>query len=614
MPKKAGQTGAEFHELACMNGRSIAVVFGFFLLAGLSAWGLLSKRAAAPAKEDPTDWASDEFDIWEQPAQWPEGLVAADSLVVLTAFTRTEDSTVIWHLGVEPLTVPEGCAVQAWRGGWLIGNRIGSWKDQPGAMAAKWHPRRDGVTRLLRLDNGDIRSSYTPNFDDSPMIHTTWDAPASDAGPRVHLPLEWADWFRRIPEEVPIEHLAIGAYPLERMPARDSLTWIAQSVWLELTLRDGTCLQAFGGVDSTEAVTRGGSWVDGVWYRSTSGSGTPWEALPQCPDRASELQEKEGVNFDFAVMTPTENSRAEHLSDNRLIWHVERGSVRASDGVEVLSENSNAEPLDARRNLLGTARNHRTGESMDLVWEGQHVIAITDGNPVWEWSVETDVAPQIWELDLYRNGKFQVAIGAGKQFDVVDVLGRQVRGFPKSWSNGFSAFAVFDYDRNRQYRILLATPSGELFNFRKEGERTPGWKFKAQSGRHIVALSHLRVGPKDYIFAGQNDGSMRFLKRTGEDRFQSEVVLPIAQTPAFRLGKDIESSTVLYIDKDGWLQEQVLGTEEFTGLSRMTRGRSVQVADLTGDGIPEVVVQTDEGEEWWDARNQRIQIQSVTEN
>ena len=58
---------------------------------------------------------------------------------------------------------------------------------------------------------------------------------------------------------------------------------------------------------------------------------------------------------------------------------------------------------------------------------------------------------------------------------------------------------MFDYDKNRQFRFLLAAPNGEVFNFRKEGERTPGWKFKAESGRHIVRLSHLRIGPRDYI-------------------------------------------------------------------------------------------------------------------
>jgi hypothetical protein len=38
----------------------------------------------------------------------------------------------------------------------------------------------------------------------------------------------------------------------------------------------------------------------------------------------------------------------------------------------------------------------------------------------------------------------------------------------------------------------------------------------------------------------------------------------------------------------------------------MTRGQAVSLEDRTGDGIPEVVVQIQDGEEIWGARNQRI--------
>jgi hypothetical protein len=214
----------------------------------------------------------------------------------------------------------------------------------------------------------------------------------------------------------------------------------------------------------------------------------------------------------------------------------------------------------------------------------------------------------VWEVDLYRNGKYQVAIGVGKRFHLIDVLGREVEGFPKRWSDGFSAFAVLDYDKNRQYRFLLAAPNGQVFNFRKEGERTPGWKFKPRSGRYIVNLAHLRIGPKDYIFASQDDGTVRILGRTGEDRYESPLRVPVGQSLAFRLGKDLPSSTVLFVDEEGWVQERTVATNEAVGMSQMSRGTSVRVEDRTGDGIPEVVVTTPDGEEIWDARNQRLAI------
>lgn len=259
------------------------------------------------------------------------------------------------------------------------------------------------------------------------------------------------------------------------------------------------------------------------------------------------------------------------------------------------------------RAVLGTARNHRSGKTMDLVLENNQVFAMEGERIVWDLEVESGVLPQTWEVDLFRNGKYQVAVGAGKRFHLIDVLGRSVKGFPKKWSDGFSAFAVFDYDKNRQFRFLLAAPNGKLFNFRKEGERTPGWKFTPRSGRYIVSLAHLRIGPKDYIVAGQDDGTVRILSRTGEDRFNSPLRVPTNQSLAFRIGKNVKASTVLFVDEDGWVQERTIGSNEAVGMSRMTKGQSVRVEDRTGDGIPEVIVNTSEGEEVWNARNQRVE-------
>ena len=114
------------------------------------------------------------------------------------------------------------------------------------------------------------------------------------------------------------------------------------------------------------------------------------------------------------------------------------------------------------------------------------------------------------------------------------------------------------------------------------------------------------MGNKDYVFAGQDDNSVRFLKRSGEDRFDSPLEFPSGQNPVFRLGSSLASSTVLFFNAAGVLQERTVGTNHPTGMHSLTNGLSVNLEDRTGDGIPEVVVKTNRGEEIWDAGNQRI--------
>jgi hypothetical protein len=469
-------------------------------------------------------------------------------------------------------------------------------------MAAHWQPRSGGRTVQVLLSDGTVESSFErfgAAVKNEKLV--TQVGGAGQPGTSV-LPQSWAAWYGRMVGNSAVQAAAVGANPTAMAQVPDSLDWLVESAWLICQV-DGMRLRAYAGIDSMAAVQRGGSWENGVWYIPAKNDSSLWSRIPAY--RSDENQAP--AAFEFARWSQAESRTGRALPDGRLVWTVQEnansgGTVVADAVVAPLETTASPEPTG----ILGYARNHRSGGRMELRSEEGRVVARENGRDVWSVEIETDAVPEVWEIDLYRNGKYQVAIGAGKRFHVIDVLGREVKGFPKRWSNGFSAFAVFDYDKNRQFRFLLAAPNGEVFNFRKEGERTPGWKFKAESGRHIVSLSHLRIGPRDYIFAGQDDGSVRILSRTGEDRFRSPVRVPVGQTLAFRLGKELAASTVLYVDKEGWVQERTIGSNEPVGMSRMAQGVSVLVEDRTGDGIPEVVVTTATGEELWDAGNQRL--------
>lgn len=606
MRNKAVRIGAESPELLRMNWRRLLTIGAVAVAAlGSAVWILLQRNAALPMVS-PTTVASDYFNRWEQPADWPLGLVVADSVgCVLTAFVHSEDSTAVLHSTAEPLSLPTGWSSQPWNGGWLLGSSVEQWEEQPGTMAAHWQPRAGGRNVLKLLPDGTVESSFqrkgtsryqgrwvTQSFDDSRT-------------PVGVLPGAWAVWFDRISAlRSEVDAVAVGAYPTLEL-GLDSLGWLIGSVWLECEAH-GRIVRAFGGVDSLAAVQQGGEWASGVWYVPAREADAVWALLPDFPHGLPET----AAPFDFARRNRSEFRTGQAIDDGRIVWKVEgREGPESRERADSLTPQSGlVQSVDRNASLLGTARNHRTGNRMNVELEAGKVVAREGERIVWNVAVAADARPQVWEVDLYRNGKYQVAIGVGKRFHLIDVLGREVEGFPKRWSDGFSAFAVLDYDKNRQYRFLLAAPNGQVFNFRKEGERTPGWKFKPRSGRYIVNLAHLRIGPKDYIFASQDDGTVRILGRTGEDRYESPLRVPVGQSLAFRLGKDLPSSTVLFVDEEGWVQERTVATNEAVGMSQMSRGTSVRVEDRTGDGIPEVVVTTPEGEEIWDARNQRLAI------
>ena len=247
---------------------------------------------------------------------------------------------------------------------------------------------------------------------------------------------------------------------------------------------------------------------------------------------------------------------------------------------------------------------------MKIVWDrdGGRVSAMEGEERVWSVQLETKEIPlgEAFEIDLYKNRKYQTAWATNRRIHLIDVLGREVKGFPIAQQAGITAFLAADYDRKREYRFLVATADGKLRNYKEEGERTKGWNHTS-SGSAIVHLAHIRVGSKDYIYAGESDGDVRLLQRSGPDRASTPVNVPTASAPAFRVGSSIANTTVLFVDDDGWVREQRLGNAEDVGMSRMTRGIEVRAEDRTGDGRPEIVVTAEDGSESvWNARNEKL--------
>jgi hypothetical protein len=278
----------------------------------------------------------------------------------------------------------------------------------------------------------------------------------------------------------------------------------------------------------------------------------------------------------------------------------------ASDLIEIES----SEPLDYYGDhvLLGVTRDHREDIDMDIVWnqENKSVDAVRSGGEV-VWSKRLEDAPIgiSYEVDLYANNKYQTAFATPSALYVVDRLGRDVNGFP--FDAEVSGFSVFDYDRNKKFRILLATKDGDILNLRAEGRLTSGWNFKRlTAGRHVVHLAHIRVGSKDYIYGGCYDGSVILLKRSGRVRGSTPVVINPRSKPAFRLSNTIGKSTVIFIDSEGWLQEVTLSEAEPVGISGMTRADKVTIQDIDGDGKTEVVTYLNGIRSVWNSRNELV--------
>ena len=259
---------------------------------------------------------------------------------------------------------------------------------------------------------------------------------------------------------------------------------------------------------------------------------------------------------------------------------------------------------------LGVVRNHRSGGDMDIIWneEAMTVEAVgDDGVVVWSKAVESAPIGKAFEVDIYANRKYQVAFATSSAVHLIDVKGRSVKGFPYKPTSDVSGFCLVDYDSNRKFRFLVATTDGAVNNLKGEARRTSGWTFsKLGSGQHVRHLAHLRVGSKDYIYAGCNDGEVLLLKRTGAVRTTTDARVFAGSDPAFRLSSSIGNSSVLFIDENGWLEELKFQDASQVGMSKLTQADRVESVDINGDGKKEIVVYHKGKRLIWNSRNELI--------
>ena len=311
------------------------------------------------------------------------------------------------------------------------------------------------------------------------------------------------------------------------------------------------------------------------------------------------------LKYDAAVRAVGGTYLALDLGD-RYAWVFDESSTDISISQEAVDSDENNVRQES---LLGVVRNHRTRSDLDILYNTDRSVVEAVGEEGVVWSIKTKSSPigYAYEVDIYANGKYQTAFATSEGVFLIDVKGNSVRGYPYKTSSPVTGFAVVDYDKNRKFRFLIATSDGKVANIKGEGVKTSGWNFKKlKDGVFVEHLFHLRVGSKDYIYAGCSDSKVLLLKRAGGERARTSVSVDPQTSPAFRLSSNISKSSVLFIDGNGWLKEFTFGDALEVGMSRMVKADMVEVIDTNSDGKKEVVVHYKGKRTVWNSRNEKI--------
>ncbi|MFT5861997.1 MAG: hypothetical protein ACI828_000643 [Flavobacteriales bacterium] len=178
-------------------------------------------------------------------------------------------------------------------------------------------------------------------------------------------------------------------------------------------------------------------------------------------------------------------------------------------------------------------KNHRS-KGMDVVVQDINntlYLISNSGKVLWQKELDSPIQGDVQQVDLYRNGRLQLAFNTENTFYILDRNGKEVKPFPISFQNPITQpLAVFDYENNRNYRFLIVQ-NDALNMYDKNAKPVNGFVFDKAGSSIIQPPQHIRISNKDYILVTESNGTLNILSRTGKSRIDVKETIDFGDTP-----------------------------------------------------------------------------------
>jgi len=223
--------------------------------------------------------------------------------------------------------------------------------------------------------------------------------------------------------------------------------------------------------------------------------------------------------------------------------------------------------------------NHLTNQKDIVVQDIENHLYLISNQGVVQWKKKLPgpILGQIQQVDLYKNGRLQLAFATPKRVHVLDRLGRDVGPFPLKFNDDISQpLAIFDYDANRNYRFLI-TQKNSLLMYDGRGQRVKGFNYSSESNIENTP-KHIRHRGKDYIvfMTGEN---LAILNRRGQVRVPVREAVEFSNQDLYFYNNQFttlnKTGELIQVDSKGRVSRQTLG---FSAKTQMTASRKTLVA------------------------------------
>ena len=138
----------------------------------------------------------------------------------------------------------------------------------------------------------------------------------------------------------------------------------------------------------------------------------------------------------------------------------------------------------------------------------------SSGSILWKRQLKGPVLGTIKQIDIYKNGRLQLAFATPNRVYLISRDGKDVTGYPLEFNDVITQpLSVFDYDKNKNYRLFV-TQGKSVLLYDAKGKPVKGFKFKSADALINSQPQHIRMGSKDFILI-KTGNKLNILNRRG---------------------------------------------------------------------------------------------------
>jgi len=262
-------------------------------------------------------------------------------------------------------------------------------------------------------------------------------------------------------------------------------------------------------------------------------------------------------------------------------------------------EDIKAKPQTVWESLLDTACqfkpqlliNHNTQENEIFVQDLNNNIYLINksGRILWKQNIVEKIKSKIVQLDYYKNGKLQMLFSTNNYLHLIDRNGNYVERYPvRLRSHTIAGMSIFDYDKDKNYRILVPCADNKVYAYSKEGSLITGWDFTGSDYPVDQPVNHFRADNKDYIVFGDKYRTY-ILDRKGQQRIAVKQEIQKSKNNNYIL--DEAKSRILITDTTGVIYSIYLdGRVEKTSIGTYSSNHFFDLKDINADGEKDFII------------------------